>query len=205
MWKHQEYSNKSQAAHPIDVDRGCPPIVWIPASWSWRLQLFPISSRECSRKGRDGTAVHMPAGNQWLRIFSHKWCLSIPSWRQGTAMSFELDLRAEFYYNPRYALLCERKVCQDTKNQDVNQAIGQQIPDQSFKPTSPQLNAAWTTLLWGFHLSHPSLSRGASIRSSSKGMPSLKTSSRPWSLHKHQRHYFLELDVFCGHMHSAQY
>lgn len=121
-------------------------------------------------------------------------------------MRFELDVGAEFYQNPRYALLRERKVCQDAKNQDVHQAIGLQILNQSFKPTPLQLNAAWTTFLWGFHVLHPSISRCASIRSSSKGMPSLKTSSRPWSLRKeHQRHYLLELDVFCVHVHSAQY
>lgn len=103
VWKRQAYSNKSEAAHPIDVARGCPPIVWrIPASahttrWSWWLQLFPISSRECNRKGRDGTAVHMPAGNRWLRIISHKWCLSLSSWRQGAAVRFELHSRAKFY------------------------------------------------------------------------------------------------------------
>lgn len=31
-WKHQPYSNKSQAAHPIDVVRGRQPIVWIQGS-----------------------------------------------------------------------------------------------------------------------------------------------------------------------------
>lgn len=205
-WKHQMYSNKSQAAHPTDVVRGCPPIVRLRQEHtmrsSWQLQLFkpPLGSavvKEEMKLQHGCQLVICDSGYSG----SHKWCLPISNGTQGAATRFELEGRTGGCWNPGYALICERNVFQEQRksNQYVNQAIEQQILNQSVKPTRPWVHTAWTTLLWALHLLPTSKSCCVSIGSSTEGTLSLKTSFSLWPLCKEQQiDSFLGLAVFCS-------